>query len=375
MTDIQMPAALDTLLHAFIEAPSADATEEAFNALALRLFAFQFERNAAYRSYCERRGATPGRVAHWSDMPAVPTAAFKSVRLATFPDAEEVCLLKTSGTSQQADPGRVHLDAPGLALAAASWRRMGEELLFAENRVHRALLLAPSPDEAPHMNMAYAVEHAFSARQLHEKRYFLHAGKLEVPELIEALRHSERSGEPVAVFGASFGYVHLMESLEERGLRFHLPAGSLVMDGGGYKGRSRELSPAEFAAAVERTFGVPSDHWINVLGMTEMMTAWADGMVVDRLTGVERPRVKRSTHWTRTRVVSAETLETLPHGETGLLRHWCLANRSTVLAVQTDDLGREVGDGFQILGRAAGAEARGCSIAMDELLSAAAGTA
>ena len=39
-----------------------------------------------------------------------------------------------------------------------------------------------------------------------------------------------------------------------------------------------------------------------------------------------------------------------------------------MLAVQTADLGRAVGDGFEVLGREPGAEARGCSIAADEML-------
>jgi hypothetical protein len=39
--------------------------------------------------------------------------------------------------------------------------------------------------------------------------------------------------------------------------------------------------------------------------------------------------------------------------------------------VQTEDVGVEVDDGFRLLGRAAGAVPRGCSIAMDELLAAA----
>jgi hypothetical protein len=40
------------------------------------------------------------------------------------------------------------------------------------------------------------------------------------------------------------------------------------------------------------------------------------------------------------------------------------------MAIQTADLGFTTPDGFRVLGRARGAEARGCSIAMDELLSA-----
>ncbi len=46
-----------------------------------------------------------------------------------------------------------------------------------------------------------------------------------------------------------------------------------------------------------------------------------------------------------------------------------LANTGSVLALQTADLGRRIADGFEVLGREPGAEARGCSIAADELLS------
>jgi hypothetical protein len=45
-----------------------------------------------------------------------------------------------------------------------------------------------------------------------------------------------------------------------------------------------------------------------------------------------------------------------------------LANTGTVLAIQTADLGRGLGDGFEVMGREPGAEARGCSIAADEML-------
>ena len=45
-----------------------------------------------------------------------------------------------------------------------------------------------------------------------------------------------------------------------------------------------------------------------------------------------------------------------------------LANTGSVLAVWTSDLGRHVEGGFEVLGRQRGAEARGCSIAADEIL-------
>jgi hypothetical protein len=64
-------------------------------------------------------------------------------------------------------------------------------------------------------------------------------------------------------------------------------------------------------------------------------------------------------------------MEDVARGETGILLHYDLANTGSVLAVQTSDLGRLSGNGFEVLGRLAGAEARGCSIAADALLNGA----
>ena len=52
----------------------------------------------------------------------------------------------------------------------------------------------------------------------------------------------------------------------------------------------------------------------------------------------------------------------MAEGETGLLQVFDLANVWSVLAIQTEDLVVRRGDGFELLGRAAQAEPRGCSL-------------
>jgi hypothetical protein len=49
-------------------------------------------------------------------------------------------------------------------------------------------------------------------------------------------------------------------------------------------------------------------------------------------------------------------------GQTGLIGVFDLANVFSVMAIQTDDLGVRHGDGFELLGRAALVEPRGCSL-------------
>ena len=48
--------------------------------------------------------------------------------------------------------------------------------------------------------------------------------------------------------------------------------------------------------------------------------------------------------------------------------HYDLANRNSVVAILTEDIGLEGEAGFTLLGRAQGSEVRGCSVAIDEML-------
>ena len=67
--------------------------------------------------------------------------------------------------------------------------------------------------------------------------------------------------------------------------------------------------------------------------------------------------------WVRAQVISPETGREVGEGETGLIRVFDLANVYSVMAIQTEDLGVRRGNGFDLLGRAAMAEPRGCSLA------------
>ncbi len=86
-------------------------------------------------------------------------------------------------------------------------------------------------------------------------------------------------------------------------------------------------------------------------------------MAVDIVAGAlaKQPRVE-------VEIVDPSTLEDVAPGEVGILVHYDLSNTGSVLAVQTSDLGQWVGDGFEVVGRAPSAEARGCSLAADLLL-------
>jgi hypothetical protein len=159
--------------------------------------------------------------------------------------------------------------------------------------------------------------------------------------------------------------------MKERRVRFALPEGSRLMDTGGYKGKSREVAADEMLTSYKDLLGIPGDACVNEYGMTELCTQMYDVTLAERVaTGVAGMRRKRPPPWMRVRVVDPVTLQPTAPGERGLVQLFDLANIGSVVAVQTEDLGVQVEDGYQLLGRMPGAQPRGCSIAVDDMLQA-----
>jgi hypothetical protein len=69
----------------------------------------------------------------------------------------------------------------------------------------------------------------------------------------------------------------------------------------------------------------------------------------------------------RVRCLDPETLDDAAAGEAGLVAVFDLANLGSAPYLLSEDLGRLEGGGLRLLGRAPGAELRGCSLAVEEM--------
>jgi len=340
-----------------------DAGEADFNALALRLFAHQFQHNTAFQKFCQQRGRTPRTVKRWQDIPAVPINGFKDLTLSCTPPEACERVFMTSGTTRGDVKGRhwhPHLAVYDLSMT----RNFRARFMAGRERLPMGILF---PDEAqmPHSSLAHYLELALHHFGTPDSRYYLDSAGLQLDALCATLEQVRKSGEPLALLGASYSFVHLMDALRTRGLSFRLPAGSRLLDTGGFKGQSREMDMDEFYDSLSATFGVPRSACINMYGMTELSTQFYDaGNAV-------LPAVKSGPHWIRTRVLDPLTGQEMPAGERGILAHTDLGNYNSVTTILTEDVGIAVDGGFQLLGRAQGTQAKGCSIAVDEFLKAA----
>lgn len=344
--------------------------DDAFNAVALRVFASQYERNAPYAAFCSRRGRTPGNVAHWTAIPAVPTAAFKEVELVAGDPAVAEAVFRTSGTTRGAEKRGVHY-VMDLSLYHASLIPSFAACVLPDGADLMMLSLVPPAAAMPDSSLAHMIDVVMdrlgSAGSAHCASV---ADGIDHARLTGMLREAERGATPVCLLGTSFAFVHWLDELTRTGERFRLPTGSRLMDTGGYKGHGRRVDEAVLRDTYSDMLGLPSTHCVNEYGMTEMLSQFYDSALRDALAGREDVRRKLLPPWVRTRVVDPETLEPLPPGEQGLLQHFDLANAGSVMAIQTEDIAVAEAGGFRLLGRAPGAVPRGCSIAMDLLLDA-----
>jgi hypothetical protein len=163
--------------------------------------------------------------------------------------------------------------------------------------------------------------------------------------------------EPVALFGTAIAFLDWFEALGDRTVR--LPAGSVAVETGGYKGTHRELPKADLYALFRARLGLPTEAVVNEYGMTELSSQFYSR-------GVGTPHF--APPWARGLVIDPATGREVEDGETGVLRLFDAANLWSVCAVQTQDLAIRLGENFILIGRDPAALPRGCSRSADEML-------
>jgi hypothetical protein len=138
------------------------------------------------------------------------------------------------------------------------------------------------------------------------------------------------------------------------------------MQTGGFKGKSREVGANDLRHDVARAFGIDERAVVGEYGMTELSSQLWEATLVH---ADARHGVYVEPPWVRVVPVDAETLSPVARGETGIARIEDLANVDSAFAVLAADRVRRIDGGVELLGRAAGAPPRGCSIALDEMRS------
>ncbi len=303
--------------------PDPGAVEEA----ALDLFAWQCKALPTYGALA--RGANPRRL---EEIPTVPVALFRDLPL-RHPSATRV--FRTSGTTSGLRGEHWLIDTGLYDLGAKRW--------FAhcvpDCPLQETIALVPDPAQVPDSSLGHMVQSFAPSCRWH---FDVDSGVLP-----SAWADLASATQPVFLATTAFA---LADLLDQEG-QADLAAGSVVMLTGGFKGRRRELEPTTLRRLAEERLGSRL-RWVGEYGMTELSSqCWDTG------SGFHAPPWLRA--WTVDPVTAAPAPE-------GLLCFVDLANWSSPLAIETEDLGRVDGAVITLSGRLPAAAPRGCSLTAEE---------
>jgi hypothetical protein len=223
----------------------------------------------------------------------------------------------------------------------------------------RYFLLTP---DRPHSSLGYMMERVVTLRGDDRTRRFVRGDDLNIQAFLGEADLAIEENIPVCIATTAFALVALLDALDAREARIGLPAGSRIMETGGFKGRSRIVEREDLYTAASDRLGIPTSSIVAEYGMTELCSQYYDA----HASRTSTIRYKEAPPWLRPIVVDHHGAPVAP-GIVGAIRHIDLANRSSVIAIETEDLGALFPDGLVLLGRERGAELRGCSLDAEAL--------
>jgi len=355
------------------DAPAWQISDEDFDELARSIFSRQFEQNLPYRAFCQGRGVSSDTVRTWRDIPAVPTDVFKHVRLSCADEATTARTFRTSGTTQSSR-GAHHFGS--LAAYSTSLLAPFARMCLPDRDRIKMFIIHPHEDALPDSSLSFmlsALAREFGARGT---RFFVRRDGDELTylldELVTALDEATADDEPVMILSTAFGLMNLFDRAPDA--RWRLPVGSRLMETGGFKGKSREVSRETLYELFDERFGIPASHCVSEYSMTELSSqAYTDNLRAHYCSpGSERPTRLVAPPWAKLVIVDPVTLEPIDEPDVvGLIRWIDLANTESVCVVQTSDMGRVDALGrLELLGRDPDSELRGCSLTIEEVISA-----
>ena len=325
------------------------ASESKFTGLAERVFRFQFENNRFYRRFCEMEGVTPATLKTWKDIPAMPAAAFKELMLTSFPVSKKKKVFKTSGTTQEKTGAHYFktLELYDVSILSPFKKHV------LQGGPYAFYFLMPTAVEAPNSSLSHMMKVVNTHFAGGKGRFYVRKGKPQFKMLALDLKKERKSA---LLLTTAFALKGFLEYLEEEKIGLCLPKGSRLMETGGFKGRTREVSKETLYRLCRARLGLKE--FVSEYGMTELSSQY-----YSRNNGSFA-----SPAWMRAIVMDPQTGKECRKGRPGLLKHVDLANIGSVMAVQTEDLGCAKGNGFELLGRAHRSEARGCSLSYEKFL-------
>lgn len=360
---IQQSDALHERVQAFIA--GGRASDDSFETLALAIAAYQASTIPAFARLVRARGSD---LRNLTGVPAVHVEAFRMTRVAAHPPELDQVRFLTSGTTSGARGQHCMRRTDTYRLAAVTWGR--HALLPLGTNSARVLSIAPRPDPTQHSSLGFMMRaflEDFDTQGLNDDddRWLLSEHGVDVANLRKMVEAAAGESRPLLILATSFALVYVLDALD--GQRLATNGRVIVMQTGGFKGKSREVAPDALRRGVAKTLGIPLANIVGEYGMTELSSQLYEGTLPNTaLFGDAGWYIPPP--WLRVEAVDPISFVPLDDGEVGLARFTDLANIDSALRILTEDRIRCREGRVQLLGRLAEAVDRGCSLSDEELV-------
>jgi hypothetical protein len=339
-----------------------EASEVVFQSLALKVFSHQYQHNKIYRQVCDLSGTHPKHIRSWKHIPAMPAQAFKEFALISFPARNKKRIFRTSGTTNNAR-GEHAFDT--LKLYEAAILPSFQKYLLPDDRKLQYCFLIQDSTEAPDLSLSHMMSVVNKTYAKNKGHFYIGKDWANFGLLVRDLRYAQI---PVMLLATAFSLKGFLDYLINENIWINMPEGSRLMETGGFKGRTRSIAKEELYALCADRLGIQRTHCVSEYGMTELSSQAYDTTLLNWYLKRRAKPHKKGPAWMRTLVIDPRTGREVAAGKKGVLRHFDLANRGSVLAIQTEDIGVQVADGFEVLSRAKRADLRGCSLVYEKFI-------
>ena len=303
-----------------------------FERTALDVFDFQFENCPMYRQYVTQLNWPKPKFIE--EIPFLPISFFKSHEIICNDVSPEI-VFKSSGTHGERSKHLVAKVSSYIASFNASYKELVGN---PEDQIILALL--PNYMEQGDSSLVYMVDHLIQQTQSDLSGFHLES----FDDLVQSYHKGVSAGKQVVIFGVSYALLDLAERRPDL-------SKAIIIETGGMKGTRAELTKQELHEQLMK--GFRCEYISSEYGMTELLSqaySKKDGIfVTSRTMDVLIREVN-------------DPFRYADDGNTGGINIVDLANINSCSFIATNDLGRKVEGGFELMGRYDGADIRGCNL-------------
>lgn len=307
-----------------------------FEAIAIELFAWHYDNNKTYNSFCKTLNISPENTSNIFQIPCLPVNLFRYNKIVPT-GYEHQIIFETSGTTKE-ETGKHYIVNQEIYINSFM---NGFSHFYGDISEYAILALLPGYLERPNSSLVYMVSEWIKRSNNQHSGFYLY----EHENLFNTLTLLKEKKQKTILIGVSYALLDFAENFQ-----INFPE-LIVMETGGMKGKRKEMLRKEVHSILKKSFGVAAIH--SEYGMTELLSqaySKSDGIFF-------------CPPWMKVYMRDLNDPLSQPENKnTGAINIIDLANIYSCPFIATEDVGVLFSNfSFEILGRMDYSAIRGCN--------------